>query len=362
MRIGSIEPPPGREVPVLDGIRGVAAIIVAVSHASNQWADGAWVGQGAGQLGVMLFFVLSGFLMGYLYLGTRCDAQTARRFMLHRFGRVVPLFFTIVLMSYAVLSLGFPLWVYPIASSRVLVEHLLFVRGVDVLWSIGPEVVYYLLFLGMWWLWSRSRVASVVFIGALTITSTFAMFAPAGSGTLAQLHSKLPYFVAGTCLGAAWRLSPSVATGSRLAKSATSALAGLLLLLSLPQTLRVLQEECGIFLVALQAPWGQLWAKPYYFFLSVGFFVAMLWARPKWLESSPMRMIGRLSYSIYLVHMIVLRNLPAPQEIGWVGAVLAYSICTIALAEVMYRVVERPAREWFRSLARRPVLDFKASY
>lgn len=51
--------------PELDGLRGLAAYIVLVSHASNM--TGLWgtlLGNGAGQFGVMLFFVLSGFLMG----------------------------------------------------------------------------------------------------------------------------------------------------------------------------------------------------------------------------------------------------------------------------------------------------------
>ena len=69
MTIGPRSNPDHQRLPVLDGLRGLAAYIVVVSHVTNATALGSGLlGFGAGQIGVMLFFVLSGFLMGSLYL------------------------------------------------------------------------------------------------------------------------------------------------------------------------------------------------------------------------------------------------------------------------------------------------------
>ena len=51
------------EIRKLNALRGLAAIIVFITHFSDitNWLDGA-LGGGSGAYGVMLFFLLSGFL------------------------------------------------------------------------------------------------------------------------------------------------------------------------------------------------------------------------------------------------------------------------------------------------------------
>jgi len=63
----------------LDGLRGLAALIVVVSHFSfvvSRFAHGEL--KGAGHAGLMIFFVLSGFLMGHLYLDTPRPGKACR--------------------------------------------------------------------------------------------------------------------------------------------------------------------------------------------------------------------------------------------------------------------------------------------
>lgn len=57
------------EIRKLNTLRALAALIVFFTHFSDitHWLDGA-LGGGSGAYGVMLFFLLSGFLMSLLYL------------------------------------------------------------------------------------------------------------------------------------------------------------------------------------------------------------------------------------------------------------------------------------------------------
>lgn len=60
-----------RHFPALDGLRGIAVLVVLLAHASEQGLlPDAFVSYG-GWIGVMVFLVLSGFLITHLLLEER---------------------------------------------------------------------------------------------------------------------------------------------------------------------------------------------------------------------------------------------------------------------------------------------------
>lgn len=83
------------KVPALDGIRGLAILMVMISHfIFHTWEKTGWyrVLQ-AGWLGVDLFFVLSGFLITGILLDTRQRSDYFSRFYKRRVLRIFPLYF-----------------------------------------------------------------------------------------------------------------------------------------------------------------------------------------------------------------------------------------------------------------------------
>ena len=74
-------------IPYLDGWRGLAIIFVLISHFGFQ--GHSWTGE----FGVLLFFVLSGSLMGELLFIKRVRFKD---FFFKRFSRVMPLFLVFV--------------------------------------------------------------------------------------------------------------------------------------------------------------------------------------------------------------------------------------------------------------------------
>ena len=98
-----------RYFPGLNGLRLIAALVVIVEHIeqTKEWfgfAHHYWLPI-RGKIGVVLFFVLSGFLITYLLLEERgrSDTISFKNFYVRRILRIWPLYYLIVLASLLVL-------------------------------------------------------------------------------------------------------------------------------------------------------------------------------------------------------------------------------------------------------------------
>jgi peptidoglycan/LPS O-acetylase OafA/YrhL len=140
-------------MPQLDGIRAIAVLMVFVSH----WVP--WTSQAGlpwGNVGVDLFFVLSGFLITdillqgrrYVEEGSQGLFLTLRQFYIRRILRIFPLYYAFLLV-YA-LAAPHPangltpwLWTYTLNLFRVLVDNQ-WEGPISHLWSLSVEEQFYL--------------------------------------------------------------------------------------------------------------------------------------------------------------------------------------------------------------------------
>src|SRR5437868_4990567 len=99
---------PLRHLPALDGLRGLAilwvmlfhmAVVPAVGPAARVWKAVA----AQGGLGVDIFFVLSGFLITGILLGSKERPNYFRNFYARRVLRIFPLYYAVVFFSLVVL-------------------------------------------------------------------------------------------------------------------------------------------------------------------------------------------------------------------------------------------------------------------
>ena len=89
----------------LDLLRGVAVLLVVASHCASE-AAGVVPGLTAfamdyGQLGVQLFFIVSGYTM-MLTFGDKINSAGVRSFYVRRVFRIVPLFWIAIIFYLAV--------------------------------------------------------------------------------------------------------------------------------------------------------------------------------------------------------------------------------------------------------------------
>lgn len=154
-------PPRQTKIPfnyALEALRGVAALLVVLSHGltdgpkpdSTYVLTGFEQYQAPGHLGVIVFFFLSGYVIG-LSNPTPITTAAARKQYLHkRFVRLYPLYLVALLITVLVAA-----WYHEYYSLGTLGAYLLFLQGLAVrapfynppIWSLSYEVLYYLLFL-----------------------------------------------------------------------------------------------------------------------------------------------------------------------------------------------------------------------
>ena len=91
------------KIPALDGVRGIAVVLVLFSHFTLRafWADGPYYELAkSGWLGVDMFFVLSGFLITGILIDTRDGSNYWSSFYKRRVLRIFPLYFFVVTVTW----------------------------------------------------------------------------------------------------------------------------------------------------------------------------------------------------------------------------------------------------------------------
>ena len=319
-------------LPVLDGVRGVAVALVLVSHGANAGLLPRWLGQGVGEMGVCLFFILSGFLMAYLYLDDTFGEAALSRYARHRIGRVLPLYYAVLGLS--LLLPGGAVWLFPVADS--LVPHLLLLKGDHVLWTIPVEVQFYLVFVSLWWARGRGLFLALLLlwgaVGALAAAVLLVAGAPAGN-----LAFWLQFFLFGSLVG--WAFAHHGALFERLRIPALGVLAPLLLVAAFPELRRMADlPTLPTFADPLTA------GAPAVFFLASLFGLGPL----KALALAPMRWLGKVSYAVYLFHYPVLMSAvgllagvsPGEGALVFAGVVAV----TLLLAALSHDLFEMPVK------------------
>jgi peptidoglycan/LPS O-acetylase OafA/YrhL len=359
-------------IPALDGLRGLAALVVLVSHVSNQ--VGLWhglLGNGGGQIGVMLFFVLSGYLMGFLYLDRPFNSGEVWSYGVHRGARVLPLFYAVVILALLFREIGrltgLPMEFYSTMRHSILLLTL--IEGSDVFWTIPVELHFYALFVGIWVAYSRvsrATTAAIICLGAALFLLT--CYSPFNE----TLIVGAPFFFCGLLISR-WT---AIRRHQMVLLSAVSLASFPLALLMYPLVTVTVFRHIGYSVVPLSDE--QLWHNPVCLAAASGCLVATLYSPTvsSILSTRPVIYLGKVSFGLYLLHMPVLLVLyrvatlclhPVQMRWSWLSLLshdatfcsggaalsrwpvlflLATLLVSIVVAAAAHRLWEAPARRY----------------
>jgi peptidoglycan/LPS O-acetylase OafA/YrhL len=349
---------PSARYAFVDALRGIAAAWVVVFHGYNKNLapmTGYHLPQpfdaifNAGYLGVYIFFVISGFVIMQSMRAAHVTPRFIGRFAIRRSLRLDPPYW-VTIAAMIVLSMvsgrlqhdHAPL---PLPTPGAVVAHLFYLQAflgypqiVGVFWTLCYEIQFYLVL---------AILTGLAQWKAAVLRSRWVLFAPlwlfaaacicnvAGLGdvTNALFVYGWPYFFLGVVVN--WvhnREQP--ATALLVVALATALLIpfGDPRVDAAPKAITALVTAGAIYAVSLR---GQLAS------LTLG---------------RVLQYLGRISYSLYLVHMLVgtplvrfgLRHLPGNGK-GFGPAMILIALAlavSIAAAHVLYVLVERPAVRW----------------
>jgi peptidoglycan/LPS O-acetylase OafA/YrhL len=363
-------------IPVLDGLRGIAILLVLLRHAvfgvsSVQGIEShsrlAFVFLAAGQLswsGVDLFFVLSGFLIGGILLDARRSPRYFRTFYIRRAYRILPLYFLVIGLSLLphllaqfsparaarMSPLPIPWWSYATFMQNFWMAHLgvFGPSGIGITWSLAIEEQFYLT-IPLLIRNVRPRNLLIVLVMVIACAPWLRIL----------LHSSMTY--PGL---ASYVLMPTRADALCLGVLAALLVRNLAFWNWLQSNRPILWSATALFFVgvayvtwqgydALSFPtttWGFSWLAVFYTCILLIAISTSDGVVSRILQNQSLMRLGTLAYCSYLVHVAIMNALRHPLKAhfpqfpvaAWlVGGILGIAL-TLTVATLSYKYFERP--------------------
>ncbi|MDT4743664.1 acyltransferase [Bradyrhizobium sp. WYCCWR 12699] len=302
---------------------------------------------------VDLFFVVSGFVIAYVYHDRVGTIRNYCTFMQRRIGRLVPLHLLTLLVAIfiwgGVIMLGKAANHIPSFQPRCIAQTALFLHAIvecdngltfnSVSWSIGAEMIMYLLFPALAWAGFYSRTglamgAGALLVGAVIFDSFVETTASRSWVELWPAFRALPSFAIGSSMFY-WR------DALRKIPRAASCLGASLLLLVAAMTTGVshVLVLALVYVVAGSAVAADMQGS----------------VRPIVRKIGP---LGQLTYSMYMWHSILIllfmnaigdKILHAKTGLMLVIGMACYA-SILGLAYISFLFIETPARRWIDGL------------
>lgn len=335
--------------PALDGLRGVAIILVLFHHFTilkpltdlDRWIASIPL---IGWSGVDLFFALSGFLITGILIDARGSDRYFTSFYARRTLRIFPIYYLIVFLSLIVLPRFHewhdllagagapreqtPYWLY--LTNFAVASRDRFLHGIlDVTWSLAIEEQFYLVWAAVVWLCPPRALGPLCFAVVLLSPVARTVALALGAEPI-DVYVLTPYRADALATGAviAWMLRQGWLQrwGHRALALAAAAAGGLGAVCWLdgdtgwqePTMQRVgysllAVTAAGMLVAAVVQPPDSLW--------------------PRLLSAGWLRAFGKYSYCLYLIHLPVMRIVRefvlSPADFStfgsiWVGQLVFY--------------------------------------
>jgi len=321
----------------IDGLRALAVSGVLFLHAQMLSATPLLAPLAHyGQLGVQLFFFLSGYI---IYMAWERGGTGAGGFYWNRVARIAPLYYLMLVLTYI---FGWSMSPDELNTENF-VWHLFFAQGfsgsyayagISPMWSLTSEIAFYLVF---------------PLLRRLPTPALLVMFA--GSFLFGDVDTGLAYWLTGstalsaTPLGAAkYMLGGMIVYRHRdlFAKNWMVALSGVFAaMMGVLMTMTLAGSELP---AELPRSTILLFACPFMMFTQIPLLRFVL-------ENRIAGFLGLTSYSIYLWQLPIIQEL---EKLGFAADLVTLTVIVVVISAISYVAVERPFLTWFRAGHKQP--------
>ncbi len=363
--------------PILDTLRAVGALSVLTTHAAF-WA-GSYTSNGVWgtllarlDIGVAIFFVLSGFLLARPYFARAAlgrPAPTTGRYLWKRLLRIAPVYVLAVVLALTFIErnqrLGVGDWLVTLSMTNTFVSSTL-PDGLTQMWSLAVEVTFYLILplLMLAATGRRRRLHPVRVVGVLTVLVLVTVWWHVAGAASVDRHTSgapgqwlpayLTWFAVGIFLAlahvqherGAWAaVTGPLVSAARQPGSSWAIVAGLMLVLATPLA--------GPTMLAVPTANETLTKNLCYALVGGLLVLTGIFPDPRsryhrFMAAPASRRLGFVSYGVFCLHLPILHlvmwttgwslfqgRLPAIWTITLVVSLIA--------AELTYRLIEAPA-------------------
>jgi len=355
-----------QRVPELDGIRGLAILMVVVCH--YFFAPGIAVASQSSvrvfafsifASGVDLFFVLSGFLIGGILLDNQGAPNYFKAFYGRRFCRIFPVYYGFLLVAFLlgvamraahrsnpVFDADTPFWLFPAFLQNFGLSWF----GdwgwftVAVTWSLALEEQFYITLPTALRLLSKRTVivAASAFLIAAPIIRAFVSGAPHTFGSLVLAALR------GDALTAGLLCAIAVRSGIRISRKVLGIAAACCAIV-------VIISHLVAFPLSFLRETSLLALYSSILLIAVGGGRATGLLRSKFLC-----FFGTISYTLYIIHQtslvvfhsLFLHSVPSSQNARAVAVSVAALVVSIILCKLSWDYLERPLVSWGRAAFR----------
>lgn len=274
-----------KRIPSLDGLRAISITLVVVGHMAH-WAHAPGFLSQYGNLGVRIFFVISGYLITMLLLGeySRTGGISLRDFYVRRAYRIFPAAMCFILVI--ILLYWHTLRWYDIGAALLYLVNFDLLRPwvIGHLWSLSLEEQFYFLWPTVLKKWHKHRMAILWgMILAAPVAQTILFFFKVPGGGYGNLLTTGDNLATGCLLAV---------VGPRLPEIRWKAAALMLLALVLIPYWDADSRLRTLFLLFVLSP---------ILHFSIAGILAHVVQHPyRFLNVAPVAWLGRVSYSLYL--------------------------------------------------------------
>lgn len=335
----------------IQGLRAIAVLAVIIFHFNPAWLPGGFVG-------VDIFLVISGFLIGNILLSKKEKLEyslpgTLKHFYVSRFNRIVPAYFsTLIVVSLVVsvlfLPADFSIYAESLKNAVRFNSNNYFAVFGDYFapanyeqpllhtWSLAIEIQFYLLAPFIFLLLPKQLLRWMLPVAVLLLTaySEYRLLQGMHQSTYYSLQARLPAFLTGGWVAVLM---------SRVCDQRMNACRQ-------KQWLSYIPVVLIAFAFVLPNPTGHF--PGIAGLVPIAAAALFIWLNAKnkvtdFLSEKAMVFIGMASYSLYLWHwpvLAIIRYLTGKEKLDWIF-VLAFIFLTLVCSVASYYFIETPLRK-----------------